>query len=381
MVVVEADALTPGTMLGRYEIRRQLGRGGMGAVYEAVHRDLKKRVAVKVLSAALASNDEAKQRFLREGEAASRIRHPHVVDVTDVGTDGALTYLVMEFLEGEDLSRRLARGPLTPREAADIMLPVLAGVGAAHEEGVIHRDLKPENIFLASARHRAGVQPKVLDFGVSKLSGAGAMALTGTAATFGTPFYIPPEQLRGARQADHRSDQYALGVVLYEAVTGQRPFQADNVFSVLRAIGDGDYPPPRAVRADLPPAFEAIVVRAMRLEAAERFPSLRALGAALLPFASDNARVLWADDFGSAGDAPGSVHASATSAPLSPPRAPSVAPQMTTLGTANGQQFAAAQSGSRAKLVVGALAVVAVGAGVYVFARPGAHTTAPPPIA
>jgi serine/threonine protein kinase len=179
MVASEGEALAPGTMLGRYEVRRQIGRGGMGAVYEAVHRDLKKRVALKVLSVALAANEEAKQRFLREGEAASRIRHPHVVDVTDVGTDGALTYLVMEFLEGEDLSRRISRGALTTQEAADIMLPVLAGVGAAHDEGVIHRDLKPENIFLARARHSSAVQPKVLDFGVSKLTGgAGVMALT-----------------------------------------------------------------------------------------------------------------------------------------------------------------------------------------------------------
>src|SRR5262249_51132297 len=126
--------LGPGSVLGKYEIRRQLGRGGMGAVYEAVHRDLKKRVAIKVLMPNLSGSDEARQRFLREGEAASRIRHPHVVDVTDVGTDGALCYLVMEFLEGEDLAGRLGRGPLSPQEAADILLPVTAGIAAAHDE-------------------------------------------------------------------------------------------------------------------------------------------------------------------------------------------------------------------------------------------------------
>src|SRR5262249_30187317 len=170
-------------------------------------------------------NEEARQRFLREGEAASRIRHPHVVDVTDVGSDGNTSYLVMEFLEGEDLSGRLQRGgPLSPQEIADILLPVCAGVAAAHDEGVVHRALKPENISLARPRH-GGIQPKVLDFGVSKVSGGhGSMALTGTAATFGTPYYMPPEQLRGARQADHRSDQYALGVVLYECLVGRRPF-------------------------------------------------------------------------------------------------------------------------------------------------------------
>src|SRR5215471_21777582 len=121
----QGDALAPGTMLGRYEIHRQLGRGGMGAVYEAVHTDLKKRVAVKVLAGSLAVNEEARQRFLREGEAASRIRHPHVVDVTDVGIDGERSYLVMELLEGEDLATRLMRSPLSTQEAADTLLPVL----------------------------------------------------------------------------------------------------------------------------------------------------------------------------------------------------------------------------------------------------------------
>jgi len=290
----QGDALAPGTVLGRYEIRRQLGRGGMGAVYEAIHRDLKKRVAVKVLFGALAANEEAKQRFLREGEAASRIRHPHVVDVTDVGTDGTRSYLVMELLEGEDLASRLDRGPMTPEEAADILLPVMAGVAAAHEEGVVHRDLKPENIFLSRPKH-GGVVPKVLDFGVSKVAGDGR--LTGTAATFGTPFYMPPEQLRGARQADHKSDQYAIGVVLYECVVGRRPFEAENIYAMLRAIGDGEYPHPRAVRPDLPESLEAVIVRAMQMDPAGRFPSLRAFGAALLPFASETARVMWADQF------------------------------------------------------------------------------------
>ena len=367
MTASDTDALVPGTTLGRYEIRRQLGRGGMGAVYEAVHRDLQKRVAVKVLAPELAANAEAKQRFLREGEAASRIRHPHVVDVTDVGTDGELTYLVMEFLEGEDLARRLTRGRLTTREAADIMLPVLAGVDAAHDVGVIHRDLKPENIFLPVGRYRPGVQAKVLDFGVSKLTdGASGMALTATAATLGTAHYIPPEQLREARQADQRSDQYSLGVVLYECVTGFRPFEAHNIFAVLRSIADGEYPPPRSVRADLRPAFEAIIVRAMQLEPAARFPSLRALGAALLPFASDTARVLWAETFTSTGPAPTPPQVDLSQVAPPPPAGPS-APRLSTLGTATGQRFETLQPAvTRGRLIAGAVAIGAVG-GVVAF--------------
>ena len=373
------DTLVPGTTLGRYEIGRLLGRGGMGAVYEALHRDLKKRVAIKVLSAKLAT-EEAKQRFLREGEAASRIQHPNVVDVTDVGVEGGLSYLVMEFLEGEDLSSRLAReGPLAPRQAADILLPVCAGLGVAHDEGVVHRDLKPENIFLVKQR-QGGIEPKVLDFGISKLTGRNALAMTGTIATFGTPYYMPPEQVRGARQADQRSDVYALGVVLYECVTGRRPFEADNVYTMLHAIGAGEYLAPRKVRPELPLELEAVIVRAMRLEPADRFPTVRHLAAALLPFASDKSRVLWADTFGGSenllpdtvpphgktsllppGDNPGSVSGTRLlpSSPELMPVGGRSSSRGTTLGSATGQHFETIKPPrSRFGLVLGGVATI-----------------------
>ncbi|HEY2901204.1 MAG TPA: serine/threonine-protein kinase, partial [Polyangia bacterium] len=248
------DALPPGTTLGRYEIRRLIGRGGMGSVYEALHRDLKKRVAIKTLLPTLAANPDAKTRFLREGEAASRIRHPHVVDVTDVSSDGPVIYLVMEYLEGEDLGKLISRrGPLGVSETADIMLPVAAAIVTAHEQGVIHRDLKPENIFLAQGS-MGGIVPKVLDFGISKVSSSGdlrTMALTGTGATFGTTFYLPPEQLRGAKQADARSDQYALGTILYECLTGQRAFEGENLYAVLKDIAESRYRPAATLRPDL----------------------------------------------------------------------------------------------------------------------------------
>ena len=294
-----AETLPPGTALGRYEIRRLIGRGGMGCVYEAVHRDLKKRVAIKTLLPSLAASDEARIRFLREGEAASRIRHPNVVDVTDVGIEGQTSYLVMEYLEGEDLASLIARqGALSIEQSADFLLPVAAAISTAHEQGVIHRDLKPANILLARSAV-GGLQPKVLDFGISKVTGdRGTMVLTGTGATFGTTFYLPPEQLQGARQADARSDQYALGTIVYECVTGRRAFERDNLYGVLKDIAEGNYPPPISRRPDLPPAMDALIRRAMSLDPAARFESVKQMGAAMLEFATPQARVVWSSFFG-----------------------------------------------------------------------------------
>jgi serine/threonine-protein kinase len=405
------DRLPAGTILGRYEIGRPLGRGGMGAVYQAIHRDLRKHVAVKVLAGSLSHDEVAKQRFLREGEAASRIRHPHVVDVTDVGTEGDHTYLVMELLEGEDLASRIQRGPLEPQEAVDVLLPVLAGVHAAHQEGIIHRDLKPENIFLARQRI-GGLVPKVLDFGVSKLSSDGrAAALTGTAAVFGTPFYMPPEQVRGARQADQRSDEYSLGVVLYEALTGRRPYEGDNVYAILHAIGAGQFPRPRSLRPQIPEALEGAILRSMSLEPVARFPSVAAFGAALLPFASDTTRAIWSSTFRTAISAsaatavmpPGAdpMAGVPTPASLTPPPGPpgSISgtqlfdskppPTKTTLGAATGQmgtdggplrRKTGRWVGAVAALAGAAGVVWAINAGVFSHSPP-VQTSAPPLVA
>jgi serine/threonine-protein kinase len=292
---VTDDTLPPGTELGRYRIVRLLGRGGMGAVYEATHRDLKKRVAIKTLHPAVAAMPAARVRFLREGEAASRISHPNVVDVTDVGTEGDITYLVMEFLEGEDLAAMLERmGALPIEMAVDILLPVVAAIAVAHEEGVIHRDLKPGNIFMARTLPGAP-RPTVLDFGISKMSAGdgGTLALTGTGASMGTPYYVAPEQMRSAAGVDARSDQYALGAILYECVTGRRAHQGETIYEVIRSVGEGNFPPPGVHRPDLPPALEAAILRAMRLDPALRFASVQAFGRAIIGFASAGARQQW----------------------------------------------------------------------------------------
>jgi serine/threonine protein kinase len=290
--------LGPGTRLGKYEVVRLLGAGGMGAVYEASHTEIGKRVAIKVLSPAIVAVPGARARFLREAQLTSRVRHPNIVDVTDMGSDGGQTYLVMEFLNGEDLSQRVTRmGPLEPSDLADIMLPVCSAVIEAHAAGITHRDLKPQNIFLAVGPHKT--QPKVLDFGISKGNDVvGPGSLTGTGAMIGTPFYLAPEQIMDTRAAGPQSDQYALGVIMYECLTGERPFQAESLFVIFQAIVDGRPTLPRERRPDIPVALEAIVLRAMNVDPKSRFDSIAGLARAILPFATARVRSIWGESFG-----------------------------------------------------------------------------------
>jgi tRNA A-37 threonylcarbamoyl transferase component Bud32 len=290
--------LAENELFGKYRIVRLMGEGGMGAVYEAVHPVLKKRFAIKTLLPSVAVQRDARARFLREAEAASRINHPNVVAVLDVGTEGDTPYLVMEFLDGEPLDALLERRPVLPvADAVDLMLPVISAVSTAHEHGVIHRDLKPQNIFLARGPWGEAI-PKVLDFGVSKLvDGGDAVALTGTQAMLGTVTYMSPEQARGARNVDARSDQYAIGLILYEMVTGTRAHPGESALEILHHIANGIFVPPRTVRPELPVAMEAVLLRCLAAQPGDRYPSLRALGQALLPHAGEKARAALADGF------------------------------------------------------------------------------------
>jgi serine/threonine protein kinase len=294
--VESSDQIAPGTVLGKYRIVERLGTGGMGSVYKAVHTGIAKSVALKTMSPQLAADPRTSARFLREAASASRLDHPHVVGVTDFGNDLGVSYLVMELLRGEDLGALIARSPggLPTVMVADIMLAVCAGVFAAHESGVVHRDLKPPNIFVAQTSLGETV-PKVLDFGISKMiEEDGSSPLTNTGMVMGTTHYLSPEQVAG-KGADVRSDQYALGVIMYEALTGQRPFVGSSAYEIMRNISEGAHPPVRSLRKDLTPAFEAVIVRAMAVDAHNRFESVHGLGRALLPFASPKRRVMWAD--------------------------------------------------------------------------------------
>jgi eukaryotic-like serine/threonine-protein kinase len=290
--------LEPGMTLGKYRIVRFLGEGGMGAVYEDLHVEIGKRVAIKTISPALAEIPEARARFLLEAQLTSRVGHPHTVDVTDICMEGGQAFLVMEYLDGEDLARHLRRcGPLPCDEVVDIALPILAAIAAAHDEGIVHRDLKPPNIFLAEMRD-GSIHPKVLDFGISKAPALAAFTSVRTSgAILGSPSYFAPEQVNDPKAISPASDQYSLGVILYECVTGRLPYEGPSLAAIFQAIMEGNHEPASAHRPDLPEAFQSVIARAMSHAPGDRYADVREMGRALLELASPKTRLLWQDQF------------------------------------------------------------------------------------
>lgn len=293
--------------IGRYQLLDVLGRGGMGTVYRARQAQLEKLVALKVLDPLRAGKHGAMTRFLREARAAAQIRHPNVVEVFDVGFDDGHAFLVMELLEGHDLAAHLAlKRPLELADAVEILAPVLAGVRAAHEAGVVHRDLKPSNIFLAR-RGRTLVNPVVLDFGVSRLlddEELGVGTVTSADTLIGTAAYVAPEQAKQSRLADDRSDQYALGVILYECVTGERPFRGESTYELLHAIATASVEPPSRCNPALPAAFDEVVLRALARDPEQRFADLDEFAGVLMNFAAPRTWAAWGRELTATEDEP-----------------------------------------------------------------------------
>jgi len=289
----DATLPSPGDVIaGKYRVERLIGRGGMGAVFAAQHLILNQRVALKLLLGELADSQEASARFVNEARAAAQIQGEHVARVLDIGQlPTGVPFMVLEYLEGSDLAGILQqRGPLPVSEVADYALQALDALAQAHSAGIVHRDLKPANLFLTS-RHDGTSLVKVLDFGISKNTTAPS-GMTSTRAVMGSPEYMSPEQLRTPRGVDARTDIWSLGVILYELLAGRVPFQAETLADLFMQICQVDPPSIRTLRPDVPPAFEAVVMRCMAREPSARFQSVRELSTALLVFASDQARAM-----------------------------------------------------------------------------------------
>ena len=279
---------------GKYRLVRLLGSGGMGAVYEGENTRIRRRVAIKMLHASVSTQQESVTRFEREAQAAGRIGSEHICEVLDLGVlPDATRYMVMEYLEGETLSSRIKRaGRLLPMQAIPLLTQVLEGLEAAHTAGIIHRDLKPDNVWIVPTRGGTKDFVKVLDFGVSKFSQIGGeeMNQTRAGAVVGTPYYMSPEQARGMGAIDARTDVYAIGVVLYQAVTGQVPYQAETFNELLFKIVLEVAPPPQIYVPDIDPDFVSIIQRAMSREPQQRYQSCTEFRDALLSYQARNQR-------------------------------------------------------------------------------------------
>ncbi len=271
----------------KYKIVRIIGEGGMGAVYEGENVRIHHRVAIKVLHPNIAADTGARERFEREAQAAGRIGSDHIVEVFDLGElPSGARYMVMEFLAGEPLSQRIQTlGRMTPEQVAPLMLQLLEGLGAAHDAGIVHRDLKPENVFLQRAKGGHDFV-KIVDFGVSKfgqLSGGSSsgMSMTRTGAVVGTPYYMSPEQVKGQKNVDHRSDLYSAGIVLFEAVTGRLPFEAETFNELIFRIALEPPLDPQVAVPGLDPEFAKIVRKSAAREVGDRYQTAPEFAAAI----------------------------------------------------------------------------------------------------
>jgi serine/threonine-protein kinase len=274
-----------GVQIGGYRVIRQIGEGGMGAVWVAEHAMLGRRAAIKILHPSYSTRQDIVTRFFNEARAATAISDPGIIQIFDFGfhTDGS-AYIVMELLDGEPLDRRLQRlGALPVGDALRICRQVASAVGAAHARGIVHRDLKPENVFVVrDPEVPGGERSKVLDFGIAKLAGdLGAQQKTSTSAVMGTPLYMSPEQCRGAGKVDQRSDVYSLGCVLFALVTGHAPFSAEGTGEII--MQHMIEPPPRPSTRSLgvPPEVDDLILRCLAKDPAARFASGAELAAAL----------------------------------------------------------------------------------------------------
>jgi len=370
------ETLSRGTKFGPYRVERLLGAGAFGAVYEAINTKLDKPVALKVLHLDVAGNPDAAGRFVQEAKTVAKIRHPHIVDISDVDTceDGAhrgVPYLAMELLAGETLAQRVERlGPLPVTMAVDLLLPIVSAVQAAHVKGIVHRDIKPDNIFVTELT--SGVpHPKLLDFGIAKVR-TGSLVQTVENAAIGTPAYSSPEQMTDAGSAGAGSDQWSLAVTLYHCLTGELPFDTSTggLQGLIVRLCTGDPTPLRGYRPDVDPALEGVILRGLRKTPSDRFPTAVAFGAALLPFASAGTRERYAMEFRGSAVSTLGAHPAAGPGGLPGVQAWEPAPQPAAVGSLMGVSTRVEPTSSRRPrwvvATVVAVSIIVLGSGLGV---------------
>jgi len=252
-----------GKTISRYRVEELLGSGGMGAVYRARDERLDRAVALKILSEDALTSSSARQRFVREAQLAATLNHPNIVTIYEVEEADGYHFIAMEYVEGETLRARVARAPLSLQEIVQVGGDVAEALEAAHAVGLIHRDIKPANILLTDSG-----QPKILDFGIARLAAGG---LTRPGKFFGTPNYMSPEQVTGSN-VDGRTDQFSLGVILYQLLTGEKPFVGDSVTAISYQVVNVEPPPPTKLNPALRPPFDRIVRKVLSKNASDRYP-------------------------------------------------------------------------------------------------------------
>ncbi len=272
-------------MLDKYRLEQPIGQGGMGSVWRAIHVTIERPVAIKFLDGAGASAERRAERFLREAKIAASVRHRHVVDILDYGVlDGTQPFIVMELLEGKTLAAHLSEVPTpTDVETLSYIAMVLSGLAAVHAAGIVHRDMKPENVLLVDDGDAR--EAKIVDFGISRVIApetGPTGRITKTGGIVGTPEYMSPEQARGLRDIDSRSDLFSMGVVLYESLAGVRPFESENAGDVLIMIATQVARPLALLRPDLPEELSDLVDRALSRDRVERFQSAKEMRDALV---------------------------------------------------------------------------------------------------
>ena len=357
-----------GEQFGNYRAVALLGEGGMGAVYLAEHPGIGRRVAVKVLHKNYTRDEHLLARFLNEARAANAIRHPNIIEILDSGVLGDGTpFLVMELLEGESLGARLRKnGPLPIGAALDFAYQTASALGAAHKKGIVHRDLKPDNLYIVADPHDAERERiKVLDFGIAKLQqGPGSDSMkTRTGTLMGTPIYMSPEQCRGTKTVDHRSDIYSLGIIFFEMMCGQPPFVSEGFGELVNMHLNVPAPSPRVARPEVPPALDLVILKMLAKSPDERYADMTELQAALKSAAG--ATIEFRGSSPDLGRTRPPKSDAATTAKMRDPR------DTTFSSTGVGERIEVAGGGGRGKWIVGAVVVAAAAGGYFLFAGGG----------